>query len=54
MNEEYGFFSKNDNKREIIGKVKSTSKRNAIELFARIKNLTIDIFKSLYYVIKIR
>ena len=50
MNEEYGFFSKSDDKQEIIYKAKSISKRDAIELFARIKNLTIDIFKSLYSV----
>lgn len=54
MNEEYGFFSKNDDKQEIINKTKSTSKKDATEIFARIKNLTIDIFKSLYSVIKIR
>ena len=54
MNEEYGFFSKNDDKQEIINKTKNTSKKDATEIFARIKNLTIDIFKSLYSVIKIQ
>jgi hypothetical protein len=54
MNEEYGFFSKNGAVIEIIYKIRSTSKENAVKLFAQMKNLSVDTFKSLYSVIKIR
>lgn len=54
MKEEYGFFSKNGAIIEIIYKVKSTSKENAIRLFSQMKNLSVDTFESLYSVIKIQ
>jgi hypothetical protein len=46
----YGFFSNVDSSRDIIAKCKSNTLVEAIEYFAKIKNLSVPDFIKLYIV----
>jgi hypothetical protein len=48
----YKFYSKSDYTRESLGMVKADSLLEAIEQFAAIKKLPLDVFTNLYEVIE--
>lgn len=47
----YGFYNKQDRKKEIIAKGRHDSYNDAVVYFAKRKNLTVDLFLELYEVI---
>lgn len=50
----FGFYSKNDSDKEIIGKVKTINIEDAYNFFAKNKALKLAWFQDLYKVIELK